>query len=173
MVTVCSSFLGMLAGVLFAAGWAFLAGLVAAISQALDGVDGQLARLTDRESKAGAFLDSVLDRYADGAIVFGLTIYSLQAGIPVSSSPWLVLAVGAAALIGSGLISYTTARADSLGLDTGPPTLASKGTRTTVSALSGLASPLWPILPLVALCYLAVHSNLVTIYRIFRISREK
>ena len=64
--------LGMVAGAVFAAGWGMLAGLLAGASQILDGVDGQYARLTGTESSAGAFLDSVLDRYSDGFLVLGL-----------------------------------------------------------------------------------------------------
>lgn len=41
MITVWSMALGMVAGVVFAAGWGLLAGLLAGASQILDGVDGQ------------------------------------------------------------------------------------------------------------------------------------
>jgi phosphatidylglycerophosphate synthase len=152
----------MLAGIVFSCGWGLAAGLIAAISQILDGVDGQFARLTGRQSKAGAFLDSVLDRYSDGALVIGLTLYCARLEIPLA----LVGGLGALALIGSGLISYSSARAESLGLALGRPTLASKGTRTTVTALSGLFSPIFPYLPFVALCYLVMHTNVVVGARI-------
>ncbi len=66
VITISSMAFGMAAGLSFAAGWGVLAGLLAAISQVLDGVDGQYARLTGTQSSAGAFLDSVLDRYSDG-----------------------------------------------------------------------------------------------------------
>lgn len=64
----------MLGGVVFALGVAWLAGLIAAMAQILDGVDGQFARLRGEQSKSGAFLDSVLDRYADGAMVIGMIL---------------------------------------------------------------------------------------------------
>lgn len=166
MITVSSSVLGMAAGAVFALGWGLFAGLLAAISQILDGVDGQFARLTGQQSRGGAFLDSVLDRYSDGALVIGLTVFSLGLDVPA----WLVGTLGALALIGSGNISYSSARAESLGIQFGKPTLASKGTRTTVTALSGLASPFVPIMPLVALCYLVLHTNIVVLYRIGRAS---
>ena len=98
---------------------------MAAAAQVLDGVDGQFARLTSRETTAGAFLDSVLDRYTDGFLVFGLIIYNGRMGLPV----WLLIPVAVLALIGSSLISYSSARAANLGIDLGSPTLASKGTR--------------------------------------------
>jgi len=167
MVTVGSAGLGVLAGLLFALGWTFLAGLTAAFSQILDGVDGQLARLTGRESRAGAFMDSVVDRYADGALVIGLVVYLARA--PIFGELWELLVLGAFALIGSSLISYSSARAESLGIDLGRPTLASKGTRVTVIVLSGLLTPLWPSTPAIALFYLALHSNVVVLKRLLRV----
>ena len=148
----------------------FVAGLVASLSQVLDGVDGQLARIRGEASEAGAFLDSVLDRYSDGALVIGLVIYLIGADIQVS--PTTILVIGAAALIGSGLVSYATARASTLAIDLGRPTLASKGTRTTITAVSGLLSPICVYIPFMALCYLAVHTNVVMCLRIMRAFRR-
>jgi phosphatidylglycerophosphate synthase len=168
MITVSSSLIGVLAGVVFAMGWGFIAGLLAAVSQVLDGVDGQFARITNQQSNAGAFLDSVLDRYSDGVLVIGLITFNFGLGFPL----WLLWALGALALIGSGLISYSSARADSLNIPLGKATLASKGTRTTVTAVSGILSPLFPFMPMVALCYLVVHTNLVVLYRIGVVFKE-
>ncbi len=164
MITVAAAALGVSAGIIFGMGWGFLAGLAALIAQVLDGVDGQFARLTGKDSSSGAFLDSVLDRYSDGAMLIGLTVYVWK--LPLEVPSWLVLATGFLAIVGSGLISYTTARAETLGLDLGKPTLASKGTRMTLMALSGIGSPFWAPLPLVALCYLAIHANLVVVNRL-------
>ena len=164
MITISSALVGVLAGVVFALGWAWLAGLIAAASQVLDGVDGQFARLTGRQSTTGAFLDSVLDRYPDGAMVIGLVIYLVRLPAPIPL--WLTLALGSLALIGSNLVSYGSARAESLGIDLGKPTLASKGTRTTVMALCAIASLIWPPMPLVALLYLVIHTNGVVVKRL-------
>ncbi|MFC1836021.1 CDP-alcohol phosphatidyltransferase family protein [Thermodesulfobacteriota bacterium] len=147
-----------------------LAGLIAAVGQVLDGVDGQFARLTDRESSAGAFLDSVLDRYFDGVLVIGLIIYLIRSGIGLPE--WQLTSIGALALIGSGLISYSTARAGGLGIDLGPPTLASKGTRTTVIVICAVLSPISAWIPFAGLCYVALHTNLVVICRLVRAYRH-
>lgn len=164
MLTAASAALGVTAGALFALRLGWQAGLVAAASQILDGADGQVARLTGRATRAGAFLDSVLDRYADGAMVIGLTVYAMRLGtaIPV----WLLLAVGFLAISGSNLMSYGQARADSLGIDLGALSLASKGTRTTIVVLCGIGSAAWRPLPVAALCYLAVHPNVETARRL-------
>lgn len=162
VITVASMTFGMAAGLSFASGWGALAGLLAGVSQILDGVDGQYARLTGTQSSAGAFLDSVLDRYSDGFLVLGLIVFNVKLGIPV----WLLFLLGALALTGSGLVSYTSARAGSLGIHLGRPTLASKGTRTTVIAMSGIMSGLFPYAPMAALCYLVSHTNLTVVHRI-------
>jgi len=162
VITVCSMTLGMLAGTVFALGWGVLAGLLAGASQILDGVDGQYARLTGTQSPAGAFLDSVLDRYSDGFLVLGLIIFNVKLGLP----GWLLFLLGALAFIGSGLVSYTSARSENLSIDLGKPTLASKGTRTTVIAIAGILSGFFPYMPMAALCYLVLHTNVVVLYRI-------
>lgn len=165
-VTVSSTSLGCLAGLVFGMGLGFLAGLIAAAAQVLDGVDGQLARLSGRESRAGAFWDSVLDRYADGAMVIGMVVYLVNRPAQVSTG-W-ILVLGALALIGSNLISYSSARATTLTIDTGRPTLASKGTRTSVMIICAWASIIWPQAPLVALFYLVLHPNLAVIVRLIK-----
>ena len=170
MVTVFSAVLGTAAGVVFASGWAGFAGCIAAVSQVLDGVDGQLARLTGRQTNAGAFWDSLLDRYTDGSMVIGLTVYLFQ--LPAPLPFWLLLALGAVALIGSNLISYSSARAENLGIDLGQPTLASKGTRMTVMIVCAWGSLFWPPLPLVALVYLVGHTQLVVIHRLILVHRQ-
>jgi phosphatidylglycerophosphate synthase len=170
MITIGSTGFGVIAGVVFAMGFGWLAGLVGGVAQILDGVDGQFARLTGRQSAAGAFWDSVLDRYADGAMVIGLVVYLV--GLPAPLAPWVLLVFGSMALLGSGLISYSSARADNLGLKMGKPTLASKGTRMTVMVLSALGSAIWASLPLIALLYVAVHTNVVVIRRLIIAQRS-
>jgi phosphatidylglycerophosphate synthase len=170
MVTAASSACGVIAGVIFGLGAGWLAAILAAVSQVLDGVDGQFARLTGRASAAGAFLDSLLDRYADGAMMIGMTVYLVR--LPGGPADGWVIAAGGLALISSSAISYTTARAASLDLDLGPPTLASKGTRMTVMILAAVATLFWPALPLVALLYLAGHASLVLAGRWRRICKQ-
>jgi phosphatidylglycerophosphate synthase len=165
MITVFSAVLGVLAGILFGLGWGFAAGVTAVIAQVLDGVDGQFARLTGRQSPGGALLDSSLDRYADGSFMIGMTVYLIR--LPAPLPAWQVLCIASLAIMGSNLVSYSAARAEGLRLPTATKhTLATKGTRTMVMALCAILTPLWPALPLAALCYLAVHTNLVVADRL-------
>jgi phosphatidylglycerophosphate synthase len=166
MVTVSAAALGVLAGVVFGLGWGFAAGCMAAVAQVLDGVDGQLARLKGMETAWGAFWDSTLDRYADGAMLVGLCTYI---GRKIPQIPLAVLIpLGTVALIGCSLISYTTARAENLRLPLGPPTLLSKGTRTTILIVSAWATLLWKGAAFMALLALAALANVVVIQRLRR-----
>jgi len=81
----------------------------------LDAVDGTVARLLNRNSKWGAFFDSVLDRIADGVVLGSLAFYFANAG----KETYFIFSL--VALLASEIVSYTKARAEGLGLncDTG------------------------------------------------------
>src|ERR1700738_2075999 len=111
-VTVVGLVLTVAAATLVAFGDLRWAGLVLIVAGTCDILDGALARSTHASYPYGAFLDSTLDRYSEGAIYIGLAAYFVSAGGPYQR--WLVLATFAA-LAGSFLVSYVRARAQSLG----------------------------------------------------------
>ncbi|HEU0041377.1 MAG TPA: CDP-alcohol phosphatidyltransferase family protein, partial [Jiangellaceae bacterium] len=75
-----------------------------------DNVDGIMARLSGRESKWGAFLDSVLDRIADAAIFGALAVWYAGRGDNLRMTALLI-----ACLALGGVVSYARARAEGLG----------------------------------------------------------
>lgn len=85
--------------VAFATGLPWLGGVLVQSASILDGSDGELARLRLESSASGSLFDTVLDRYADAAVIVGLMLAALGQGV----TP--VLAVGAAfaALAGAPL----------------------------------------------------------------------
>jgi CDP-diacylglycerol--glycerol-3-phosphate 3-phosphatidyltransferase len=111
-VTVVGLTLTFLAAGLVAFGHLRWAGLALIVAGSFDILDGALARSTQASYPYGAFLDSTLDRYSEGAIYLGLAAYFVTIGGPLQK--WLVLAT-LAALAGSFLVSYVRARAQSLG----------------------------------------------------------
>ena len=111
-VSVVGLILTFLASGLVAFGHLRYAGAVLVFAGTCDILDGALARSTKASYPYGAFLDSTLDRYAEGAIYVGLAAYFVSIG--GSLQRWLVLAT-LAALAGSFLVSYVRARAQSLG----------------------------------------------------------
>ncbi|HUF66240.1 MAG TPA: CDP-alcohol phosphatidyltransferase family protein [Gemmatimonadaceae bacterium] len=102
------------AGVVYALGHIRTAGFILAATAFLDIMDGQVARRSGRSTTFGAFYDSSLDRVADGALMGGLTVFYATSAAYGSVAMMVVALVG---LIGTFLISYTRARAESLGID--------------------------------------------------------
>ncbi len=76
-------------------------------SSILDGCDGEVARLKYLQTDLGAWLDAVLDRYADALLILGLSIHSMAKGQVL-----LVVLVGYLALAGSLINSYTADKYD-------------------------------------------------------------
>ena len=111
-VTFVGLGLTFVASVLVAFGQLRWAGVVLIFAGSFDILDGALARSSGRSYPYGAFLDSTLDRYSEGAIYIGLAAYF--ASTPGPLQRWLLLAT-VAALAGSFLVSYVRARAQSLG----------------------------------------------------------
>jgi CDP-diacylglycerol--glycerol-3-phosphate 3-phosphatidyltransferase len=101
-------------GVIYATGHIMTAGWFLGLTALFDVLDGTVARRSNKSSTFGAFLDSTLDRLADGALLAGLAVF--YAVNPLHRSvPMVVVAL--LALIGAFLTSYTRARAESLGID--------------------------------------------------------
>lgn len=98
------------AAALVATGWLALGGVVMLLASSLDLLDGALARHTGRASKLGALLDSVFDRLGEAVVLFGLLVYELNEGHREESALVFV------AVVGSLLVSYVRARAESLGV---------------------------------------------------------
>ncbi len=84
-----------------------LGAILAQISSIIDGCDGEIARLKFQSTKFGAWFDAILDRYSDGFLLFGLTIYAY-----LSHKSLPVLFTGFMAIIGSFVNSYMADKYD-------------------------------------------------------------
>jgi CDP-diacylglycerol---glycerol-3-phosphate 3-phosphatidyltransferase len=73
-----------------------------------DMVDGRVARATGQVTSFGAFFDSVIDRYSDVALFFGLLVYYARA------NRFFYVVLVAFVMTSSLMVSYTRARAESL-----------------------------------------------------------
>lgn len=114
-VTTVGFLVTISAGIAFFTGHVRIGGFLVLLGGFIDIVDGQVARATGLASVFGSFYDSTLDRISE--IVVFLGIFSLYGGgHPDFDYPWMVYTV-ALALAGSLMVSYTRARAESLGLD--------------------------------------------------------
>ena len=86
----------------------FYAGLVIIGSGFFDLVDGRVARASNQVTRFGGFFDSVVDRYSDAALFFGLLVYYARGG------RFFYVVLTALVMISSIMVSYTRARAESL-----------------------------------------------------------
>jgi CDP-diacylglycerol--glycerol-3-phosphate 3-phosphatidyltransferase len=110
-ITVVGTFLNAGVAVLIIADHLIWAGVVVLIAGICDMLDGSLARLAKLSTPFGAFFDSTLDRISEGFVLAAICYVFAAKGQSVDA------ALAALALLGSLMVSYTRARAESLGLE--------------------------------------------------------
>lgn len=152
------------AGAAFTLGKPFVGGLLILFSGIFDVLDGGVARAKDRITPFGGVLDSVCDRYSDGIVFLGIIAGAVNGRLVLS--PILQIEVwlwAGYALIGSFLVSYTRARAESAGCRKLSVGVAERTERMIILALGGLSGFLgW------ALVLIAVFSHITIIQRVLR-----
>lgn len=111
LLTVIGVALNVGCGLLFGLGRFFSAGIVLIIANLFDMLDGQVARLSGRVTRFGGFLDSSLDRLSDMVIFVGLMVFYAR---DTEFHSTLNVFLAGAGLMGSVMVSYASARAESL-----------------------------------------------------------
>ncbi len=110
-VTIAGTVLNVAAAALVITDHLIYAGIVFLVAGCFDMLDGALARLAQKVTPFGAFLDSTLDRVSEGVIFAAIAYLLALEGRSID------VALVVLALLGSVLVSYTRARAESLGLE--------------------------------------------------------
>ena len=133
-------------------------GAVVILGSLMDVLDGMVARVNEKTSTLGAYLDSVLDRYSDGFIFLGVA-YHLR-----TSATGVFLSLGT--LIGAYLVSYARARAEGLGAEckVGIMERTERIIIITAGAISGLIMP--------ALWVLFIFTHITVLQRIIHTKRQ-
>jgi len=175
-ITILGLFVSLMAGVLFAF-HTLWGGVLTLLTGLLDTLDGSLARTLGEAEKYGAFLDSVLDRYAELVIYLGIWCYFQQQGRATAFLSLIILLI----LFGSLMVSYTRARAEGLG-ERCLVGLFQRGERIILIGLVGIFNPLanrllaslggsWlqDILLVSVLFVLAVGTNLTALWRFLHV----
>lgn len=127
-----------------------------------DLLDGALAKLTNRVSDFGAFLDSVVDRYSEAIVLFGLLLYYYQKPNSGGLTEIILIYV---ILVGSTMISYSRARAGALKIRNEVGLMA-RPERIVILAVGLLFAT---VLLVPALWALAVGTQLTAIQRIVHV----
>jgi CDP-diacylglycerol--glycerol-3-phosphate 3-phosphatidyltransferase len=116
--------------------WLFLAGAALfVLGSVLDILDGALARSGGKGTPFGAFMDSTVDRVGEGFMLGAIALVLMRDG-----SEWGV-ALAIAAIGGSFLVSYTRAKAESMGLK-GDVGIGSRAERVVVITSGLVLAPL-------------------------------
>lgn len=163
-VTALSVAAALAVPLLFLADRPRLAGAAIQAASIADGVDGDLARLTGHSTRFGAVLDAVTDRYADAAILAGMTYWSARH----ERKPATVL-IGLGALVGSLMVSYSRARAEAeagVPLDSAIRGYASRDVRLLIAATGSSMRRVY-----VTLLALAMLTNASVVWRLARLRR--
>ncbi len=105
-----------------------IGGIVLLLAGFFDIVDGQVARVSQKITKFGGFLDSVFDKIAEVAIFLGILVGGF-------AEPYLVFL----AITFSLLVSYTRSRAESLGVKLQGIGIGERAERLLVIAIIGIA----------------------------------
>jgi len=166
-VTIAGGVLSIIGAGLLAAGMPLLALIVLVIGTIADTLDGQIAKASGGGTRLGAFLDSTIDRVADGALFVGAAGSGANLGQP------LLLWSALVALVASFLVSYARAKAESLGVSAsiGP---APREARIVIF-LIGLAA--WALFDVQALFVAAVLglaflSSITFVLRVVHVGRQ-
>ena len=166
-VTIAGGALSVIGAGLLAAGMPLAALVVLLVGTIADTLDGQIAKASGGGTRLGAFLDSTVDRVADGALFVGAAASGANLGQP------LLLWSSLVALVASFLVPYVRAKAESLGVSAsvGP---APREARIVIF-LIGLA--VWVLFDLqglfvAAVVALALLSSITFVLRVVHVGRQ-
>jgi phosphatidylglycerophosphate synthase len=143
----------------------WLGGVLFVVGSVADILDGALARAASKGTVFGAFLDSTFDRLGEAAMLAAIGLAFMRDGNEIA------LVAAFAAVIGSFLVSYTRAKAESLGLraDVG---FGSRVERVVLIAVGLGLAPWgwlqWPIYVLAVLAWLTVFQRILFVRRQLR-----
>ncbi len=104
-----------------------IGGIVLLVAGFFDIVDGQVARVSQKITKSGGFIDSVFDKIAEVAIFLGILVGGF-------AEPYLVFL----AITFSLLVSYTRSKAESLGVKLQGIGIGERAERLLVIAIIGI-----------------------------------
>jgi CDP-diacylglycerol--glycerol-3-phosphate 3-phosphatidyltransferase len=146
--------------------WLFLAGAALfVVGSILDILDGALARRRGTGTPFGAFLDSTVDRVGEGFMLGAIGLVLMRDG-----SEWGV-ALAFAAIAGSFLVSYTRAKAESIGVS-GEVGIGSRAERVVVITAGLVLAPLHELLLPATMALLTATAWLTVVQRVLAVRSQ-
>ncbi len=152
-----------------------LAGGFFIVASFFDLVDGAVARATGKVSKLGAYLDTIIDRYVEGLIIFGLLFASLP-NLVVSGFTIPIQALIFIYFFGSMMTTYSKAAAKEKELVVGKEIkggILERAERLIILFVGILLASYNPLYLTYIIAVLAVLTNVSAIQRIMIACRNK
>lgn len=161
IVTIISPFIALASAICFKEHMLILGAAFILLSGFLDVVDGAVARYHNRTSKFGAFLDSTMDRIADGIIYIGIIFGGY--------CNWLI---GVLAVHSALTISYVKARAESQGVQCNVG-IAERAVRMIILVIGAIIGYLTsPMYFTYIIIFLVIISYFTVIQRVYHTWRQ-
>ena len=132
-----------------------------------DLVDGTMARMSERSSRWGAWLDSTLDRVGDAAVFVGIALWFAGDG-----DDTLLLVLALYCLSSGAVVSYAKARAEGLGMTADVGITERADRLVVVLVATGLDGLGVPYVQALALWYVAVGSTITVAQRTLTVRRQ-
>ena len=164
MLTIFGFILNVVVAALLATGNLITGGIMIIVAGVFDMLDGALAKVTNRSSDFGAFLDSVVDRYSEATVLFGLLLYYYQ---QPNQEGLIEIVLIYVILVGSMMISYARARAGALQISNEVGLMA-RPERVILLAV-GLLINSYLLMPV--LWVLAIGTQFTALQRVFHVWR--
>lgn len=144
-----------------------ISALLFIFSAFIDLIDGSVARVTGKVSKIGAYLDTVVDRYVEFLVLFGLILISLPE-LFLPAYTWIFLL-----LFGSLLTTYVKAAAKEKNLikEELKGGVLERAERLVILFVGILAASLNKIYLVYVLIFLAILTNLSALQRVIKAIR--
>ncbi len=141
------------------------------LSGAMDAVDGAVAKFTGKESKLGAFLDGVVDRYTEFILIFSI-FFIVPAGITflMPNAMWFCMLV-----FGSVMPSFVTAYSHHRGVLTDPVKhmqiegLFARNERLWTLYFGIVSEIVWGDVIIWFVIFLAVLTNITALQRVYSV----
>lgn len=139
-----------------------IGGVFILIGGLCDSIDGRLARSTGKASRFGALFDSAIDRYSEFVMFLGMVTYFM------TLKDYSAAVVTFIALCGSIMVSYTRARAESLGFESSAGLMQ----RPERIVLLGFGALIHPLTFKLSIWLVAIFANTTAIQRIRQAAKQ-
>jgi CDP-diacylglycerol--glycerol-3-phosphate 3-phosphatidyltransferase len=154
--TLAGLIITSMAAIAFIMGHLRLGGFLILLGGLCDTIDGSLARFANKATRFGALFDSALDRYSEFVMFLGIVAYFVR----IKDYPTSVVVFFA--LCGSIMVSYSRARAESLGFDSKLGVMQ----RPERIVFLGLGALIHPVVLKIAIWLVAIFANFTALQRI-------